>query len=187
MPDVFSLLTDMIIKGGFKTRLMVYVISMGLGIAVIQFVFYRLLRVAARKTDFSYDLLRQTFHGLPTLIGMLIGLYASMEILVIPPRALLFLQRLSRSLVIMTMTLLVARLAAGYLKQKFGKTSGAFASTSILVTTIDLAVYSIGILFLLQSFGVAISPTPWRCRTRWRTCSPASISSWPSRSESAIS
>ncbi|MDF2573072.1 MAG: mscS 2 [Sporomusa sp.] len=57
-----------------------------------------------------------------------------------------------------TLTLLVARLASGYLKQKFGKTSGAFASTSILATTIDLAVYTIGILFLLQSFGVAISP-----------------------------
>jgi small-conductance mechanosensitive channel len=81
-----------------------------------------------------------------------------MEILTIPPRPQLFLQRLFHSLIILSLTLLVARLASGYLKQKFGKTSGAFASTSILATTIDLSVYTIGILFLLESFGVAISP-----------------------------
>ncbi|HWQ61154.1 MAG TPA: mechanosensitive ion channel family protein, partial [Negativicutes bacterium] len=147
-----------IINGGFKTHLAVYIASLALGIVVIQLVFYRLLKIVAQKTNVSYALLEQTFRGLPTLLGMLIGLYVSMEILVIPPRPLLFLQRLFHSLVILSVTLLVARLAAGYLKQKFGRTSGAFASTSILVTTIDLAVYAIGIVFLLQSFGVAISP-----------------------------
>jgi small-conductance mechanosensitive channel len=158
---MFETLTDLInkiITGGFRTRLAVYIASMALGIVILQFVFYRLLKIVAEKTDISYPLLRQTFKGIPTLLGMLIGLYASMEILTIPPRALFFLQKVFNSLVIMSLTLLVARLASGYLKQKFGKTSGAFASTSILVTTIDLAVYAIGILFLLQSFGVSISP-----------------------------
>lgn len=157
---MFEILTDLankIITGGFRTRLAVYIVSMALGILLIQLVFYKLLKIVANRTNISYTLLQQSFRGLPTLLGMLIGLYVSMEILTIPPRALLFTQRIFHSLVIMSLTLLVARLASGYLKQKFGKAS-AFASTSILVTTIDLAVYAIGILFLLQSFGVSISP-----------------------------
>lgn len=158
MIEILSGLGDRIINGGFKTHLVVYFISLGLGIFIIQQIFYRLLKVVSRKTNFSYDILQQIFRGIPTLFGMLIGLYAVMEILAIPPRPLLFLQRLFHALVILSLTLLVARLASGYLKQKFGKTSGAFASTSILATTIDLAVYTIGILFLLESFGVAISP-----------------------------
>lgn len=158
MPEVFTDIVNRIMNGGFKTHLAVYIASLALGIIIIQFVFYRMLKLFARKTNVSYSLLEQTFKGIPTLLGMLIGLYASMEFLTIPPRPLLFLQRLLHSLVILSITLLVARLASGYLKQKFGKTSGAFASTSILVTTIDLAVYAIGILFLLESFGVAISP-----------------------------
>lgn len=158
MPDIVTQLADRIIHGGFRTHLAVYVASLALGILLIQLVFYRLLAVVAKRTKVPYGLLAQTFRGIPTLLGMLIGLYASMEVLTIPPRPLLLLQKVFNSLVIMAVTLLVARLASMYLKQKFGKTSGAFASTSILVTTIDLAVYSIGILFLLQSFGVAISP-----------------------------
>ncbi len=158
MIELLTTIANRILSGGLKTHLAVYIISFALGIALIQLLFYRLLRIVAARTNISYPLLAQTFKGIPTLLGMLVGLYASMEILTIPPRPLLFLQKIFSSLVILALTLLVARLAAGFLKQKFGKTSGAFASTSILVTTIDLGVYSVGILFLLQSFGVAISP-----------------------------
>ena len=154
LPD----LANRIINGGVKMHLAVFVTSLVLGVVIIQLVFYRLLKIFAGKTHISYTILQQTFRGIPTLLGILIGFYAFMEMLSIPPRPLLFLQKLFHSLVILSLTLLVARLASGYLKQKFGKTSGAFASTSILATTIDLAVYMIGVLFLLESFGVAISP-----------------------------
>lgn len=158
MLEALTVLSGKIINGGFKTHLAFFITSLALGIIIIQLIFSKLLKLFARKTNVSYPLLQQTFRGIPTLLGMLIGFYAVMEILTIPPRPLLFLQRMFHSLVILSLTLLVARLASGYLKQKFGKTSGAFASTSILATTIDLAVYTIGILFLLESFGVAISP-----------------------------
>lgn len=155
---IFTEIVNQITNGGFKTHLMVYLLSLALGIFIIQLVFNKLLKIVVRKTNISYSLLQQTLKGIPTLLGIIIGLYIVMEILTIPPRPLLFLQRLFNALVIMSLTLLVARLFSGYLKQKFGKTSGAFASTSILATTIDLTVYTIGILFLLESFGVAISP-----------------------------
>ncbi|MDU2064639.1 MAG: mechanosensitive ion channel family protein [Sporomusaceae bacterium] len=158
MPQIFSDLANQIVNGGFKIHLAAFAFSLFCGIIMIHFLFYRVLKVIAHKTDLSYPLLRQTFRGIPTLLGSLIGLYLVMEFLAIPERPLLFLQRLFHSLVILTITLVVARLASGYLKQKFSKTSGAFASTSILATTIDLTVYTMGILFLLESFGVAISP-----------------------------
>lgn len=158
MLELYTELGNKIINGGFKIHLLVFFSSLAFGIIIIQQVFYRLLKIAARKTNLSYLLLQQIFRGIPTLLGMLIGFYAVMQILTIPPKPLFFLQKLFHSLVILSLTLLVARLASGYLKQKFGKTSGAFASTSILATSIDLAVYTIGILFLLESFGVAISP-----------------------------
>jgi Small-conductance mechanosensitive channel len=158
MLEIFTAIGDRINHGRFETHLAVFLISAALGIFIIQLVFYKLLRLVARKTNISYSLLQQTFRGIPTLVGILVAFYTVLEILTIPPRPLLFFQRVFHSLVILSLTLLVARLTACYLKQKFGKASGAFASTSILVTTIDLAVYAIGILFLLQSFGVAISP-----------------------------
>lgn len=158
MVEFLAEIGNRIINGGFRIHLAAILISVTLGIIIINFLFYKLLRIVSRKTDFSFPLLQQTFRGIPTLVGILIGFYAVLEVLAIPPRPLLFLQRIFHSLIILSLTLLVARLAFGYLKQKFGKTSGAFASTSILATTIDLGVYTIGVLFLLESFGVAISP-----------------------------
>jgi len=158
MLEFFIEIGNKIINGGFKTHLVVYFISLVLGIIILRLVFSKLLEIIARKSNISYSLLQQIFSGIPTLLGILIGLYAVMEILTIPPRPLLFLQSLSHSIVILALTLMVAHLGSGYLKHKLGKTSQNFASTSILATTIDLIVYAIGTLVLLESFGVAISP-----------------------------
>ena len=158
MLELLTELSNRIIHGGFKTHLVAYFVSLGLGIYIIRLVFSLILRTVARKTGLSHDLLQQIFRGIPTLVGMLFGLYAAIEILAIPPRPLLFLQKLFHSLWILTLTLLIAHLGSGYLKQKFGRSSKTFASTSILATTVDIAVYSIGAMFLLESFGVAISP-----------------------------
>lgn len=156
--DIITELGNRIINGGFKTHMAAYIISVVLGIIILRVLFSKLLKLVSRITNISHPLLQQTFRGIPTLLGILIGLYAVMEILTIPPRPLLFLQRLFHSLVIMSLTLMVAHLGSGYLKQKLGKTSENFASTSILATTVDLTVYAIGILILLESFGVSISP-----------------------------
>lgn len=158
MFEFFSEMGDKIINGGFKVHLVFYLLSLTLGIITLRWGFSKLLKIIASKTKISYPLLQQVFKGIPTLLGILIGLYVAMEILVIPPRPLLFLQQVFHSIVIMSLTLMVAHLGSGYLKYKLGKTSENFASTSILATTIDITVYAIGVLVLLESFGVSISP-----------------------------
>lgn len=158
MLEFFTELGNRIINGGFKTHLVVFFISLLLGIILLRLVFSKLLKIIAIKTKISYPLLQQTFKGIPTLSGILIGIYAAMEILTIPPKPLLFLQRLFHANVILCLTLMVAHLGSGYLKHKLGKSSKNFASTSIIATAIDLTVYAIGILILLESFGVSISP-----------------------------
>ncbi|WP_371380938.1 mechanosensitive ion channel family protein [Sporomusa aerivorans] len=158
MLEILAEIGRRIVNGGFKTHLVVFFICLAIGIIIIQQVFDKLLKIVARKTKISYPLLQQTFRGIPTLLGILIGLYAVMEILTIPPGPLLFLQKLFHSIVILSLTLMVAHLGSGFLKHKLGKTSKNFASTSIIATAIDLTVYAIGILILLESFGVSISP-----------------------------
>jgi len=158
MLELFTEIGNKIVTGGFKTHLVVYILSSVICILILQLVFSKLLKIAAKKTNISYPLLQQTFRGIPALLGVLIGLYVAIEILTIPPRPLLFLKRLSNAMGILSLALVGARLGSGYLKQKFQKANGTFASTSILATIIDLLIYSIGFLFLLQSFGISITP-----------------------------
>lgn len=158
MINFFTEIGNQIINGGFKIHLAVFIICLVLGIILLQWLCTRILKIVAKRADISYSLLQQTFKGVPTLLGILIGIYVVMEVLAIPPRPLSFLQHLFHSIVIMTFTLMVAHLTSGYLKHKLEEKSKYYASTSILVTTIDLAVYAIGILVLLESFGISISP-----------------------------
>ena len=158
MLEVLIDIQNRIISGGFKMHLMVYIVSSVIGIFLIQIVLSSLLKIIARKNNISYSMLQQIFKGIPVLWGVFLGLSIALDVLIIPSRALLFLQRLSNSIGILSLVLLTARLGSAYLKQKFGKTAGTFSSTSILSTAIDLIVYSIGIVFLLQSFGISITP-----------------------------
>ena len=158
MIDLLIKLEDRIVHGNFETHLVVGLICLGVGIFTIQKVFYKLLKIITKKTNVSYALLRHAFKGIPTLLGILIGLYLAMDILDFPPPVLDFLHHLFRSLNIMTLTLFIAHLCSSYFKQKIGKTSNGFGATSILPTAIDMIVYSIGFLILLESFGISISP-----------------------------
>ena len=158
MLEFFTEIGDRIVHGGFKTHLVVYIICSALGIIILQLLFTKALQAVARKTNTSYPLLQQTFRGIPALLGILIGLHTALQFLTIPPRPLLFLQRLANAMGILSVALLIARLGSGYLKQKFQRTNETFGSTSILSTIIDLIVYSIGFLFLLQSYGISITP-----------------------------
>jgi ABC-type arginine transport system permease subunit len=85
MLEFFTEIGNRIINGGFKTHLVMFFISLALGIIILRLVFAKLLEIIARKTNISYHLLQQTFKGIPTLLGILIGIYAAMEILTIPP------------------------------------------------------------------------------------------------------
>jgi small-conductance mechanosensitive channel len=158
MLEFFTGIANRIINGGFKIHMVMFFISLAVGIIILRVVFAKLLKIIATKTNISHHLLQQTFKGIPTLLGILIGIYAATEILAIPPRPLQFLDKLFHSIVILSLTLMVAHLGSGYLKHKLGRTSKNFASTSILATAIDLTVYAFGILILLESFGVSISP-----------------------------
>ncbi|MDF2573073.1 MAG: MscS Mechanosensitive ion channel [Sporomusa sp.] len=75
MLEIFTGLGNKIINGGFRTHLVALFISLALGIIIIQQVFYQLLKIVAKKTNISYPLLQQTFRGIPSCLGILIGFY----------------------------------------------------------------------------------------------------------------
>ena len=156
--NYFKSLIDAVIYGGFHVHLMVLCSFVILGILLLHTLFKRVFRQVAKKDENTYALLQQAFRGIPILLGVLSGIYVAKEFLAIPPGPAALLEHMFHSVVIITITLLIAHLGSGYLKYKLGKSSARMASTSILATTIDVAVYAMGALILLESFGISISP-----------------------------
>ncbi len=137
---------------------LVLLVSILVGIALSQLVFAKLRKIAVRITGDYYPLVQRAFKGMPTVWGFLVGGYVAVHIIAIPPSILHILETLFHVIGIVALTILGARLVSGLLTQQVQKTAGTFASTSILVTTIELVVYITGFLFVLQSFGVSITP-----------------------------
>lgn len=145
-------------EGAFILPLMILLVSIAAGIILSQLLFSRLRKVAARIAGDSYPLVQRAFRGMPTVWGLLFGGYVAMHVITIPQGGLHLLEILFHGIAILSLTIMGARLVSGLLTQKVQKTAGTFASTSILVTTIELVVYITGFLFLLQAFGVSITP-----------------------------
>lgn len=147
-----------IVYGGFPVHLFVLCISVILGIMLLQLFSKWVFRKIAKNDENTYVLLNQGFRGIPNFLGILAGIYVAKNFLAIPPGPADFLEYVFHFIIIMTITLFIAHLGSGYLKYKLGKASERLASTSILATAIDVAVYAIGILILLESLGISISP-----------------------------
>ena len=87
MLELFAEIGDRIVRGGFKTHLVVYILCSALGILILQWLFAKALRVVARKTNTPYALLQQTFRGIPALLtatervlGAAAGTFAAPEL-----------------------------------------------------------------------------------------------------------
>ena len=158
MFDKFTEIEIVIREANFIMRIAILLVSMAAGVALSQLVFARLRTVVSRVTDGSYPLVQRALRGIPTVWGMLLGGYIAIEILPFHPKVIQFLETVFNAIVVLSLTIMGARLLSGLLTQKVQKTAGTFASTSILVTTIELIVYITGSLFLLQTFGVSITP-----------------------------
>ena len=142
----------------FVLPIVILGISVLIGIAVSLLVFAKLRKVAIKVAGDSYPHVQRAFKGMPTIWGLLVGGYAAVHIITIPPSGLHLLEILFHVIGILSLTIMGARLVSGFLTLQVQKTAGTFASTSILVTTIELIVYITGFLFMLQSFGVSITP-----------------------------
>ena len=154
----FNNMINYVVFGGFHVHLTVLIICVTIGILLLQWLSRIIFRQIARNNKDNYILLHQIFQGIPSLLGILAGIYIAKEFLAIPPGPVEFLGHLFHSILIMAVTLLIAHIGSGYIKYKLGKASDRLASTSILATTLDIAVYAIGILVLLESLGISISP-----------------------------
>ena len=138
--------------------LLILLVSILTGITLSQLVFFRLRSLAARVSGDYYPLLQRAMRGIPVLWGILAGGYVAIQIITLPTGILHLLDITFQVILIFSLTIMGSRLISGFIALQLQKSAGNFASTSILVNTIELVVYLTGFLFMLQSFGVSIAP-----------------------------
>jgi small-conductance mechanosensitive channel len=147
-----------IVHGGLRVHVAALIVAVVISIVLLQFVMNRIFRLIARHNENLYRVLHQVLRGIPALIGLQWGIYFCVVSFQIPTFVYYLLFEVLRCLTVLTITVIVAHCVSGYIKYKLGKSKERSNSSSILLTIMDLIIYTIGILVMLETFGISITP-----------------------------
>lgn len=92
------------------------------------------------------------------LWGSIVGLYIATEIITLDPAVARVIQHGLVVLVILSVTWTVARIAGAVVSHAAQGASGRLASATLLVNIMRLAILALGVLVILQTLGVSITP-----------------------------
>lgn len=158
MSSMIDLLASELEHGGPHVHFAGFILFILMGIGIFHLFFRCLIELLCRITRISRENWHRTFRFIPTLLGIQLGIQLTKHLLSIPD----FLQNIPdyhyHSVVIITVTYFCAHLVSLFLKSKLSQSDDSSASTSILTTLVDLGVYMVGIIIILSSYGISISP-----------------------------
>lgn len=118
----------------------------------------RLRRLADSTSWRGDDILINALHGMTTVVAMLLGAYIASFFANCPSHILALVHKALIVLIIFTGTVILGRIAVGFVNLSTVREDGKLPSASILTYVTRAIVYVIGILIILQSLGISITP-----------------------------
>jgi small-conductance mechanosensitive channel len=115
-------------------------------------------RVSATTKWETDDIFVRALHGTTTLLFLAAGIYWALESSDISHNILVFLHKILLIIVIFSVTLIMSRICVGFVSQYSRKAGGAFVSTTMFTNLTRVLVLVIGILIMLESLGISITP-----------------------------
>ncbi|MDZ4165124.1 MAG: mechanosensitive ion channel family protein [Smithellaceae bacterium] len=128
------------------------------GLIVEKIVIARLKSFARKSNWEGREIIVSAFSGVVTLWCIMAGLYGATFTVSLGPPLLNLSDNLILVVVILSVTVLSARIAVGSVTIYAKRSEGAIQSISIFSNIIKLVIYLIGILVILDSLGISITP-----------------------------
>jgi len=132
--------------------------SIIIGWFVEKFTLIRLKALAQKTDSLIDDILVHSLRNLIIFWFGAIGIYIALHQFPIPPDIKSILVKIFWSIIIFSFTLFLSRLLVEITKIYTSKVSGLSGSVSVFTNIIKIVVFSIGIMIILQHFGISITP-----------------------------
>lgn len=129
-----------------------------LGIFFEKIILRQIRKVASRTAWEGDELIVKSIHGMTVFWFFTAGVYGALRHIQMRPSLLDFLQKALLVFVILSVTFVLAKILAGFVQLYSGKVGGALLSTSMFTNITRILVFIIGILVILQSLGISITP-----------------------------
>lgn len=129
-----------------------------LGILFEKIVLRKLEKMAA-KTKWEGDaIIISGLRGMTIFWFVIAGIYAAILNLPLSPTFLSHLEKILLAVVILSVTIVSAKIAVGFVTVFTDKRRDIFPSTSIFTNLTKALVFLLGLLIILQSLGISITP-----------------------------
>ena len=129
-----------------------------LGLVFDRFVMKELKKFAAKTKWEGDEVVIHAAHGMIFVWFVLAGLYGALQSIEIKPAALAIALQALRVVAILTVTIVAARIAAGFVDLYSRRAGGVFTTTSLFSNITKSVVYALGFLVILDSLGISITP-----------------------------
>ena len=126
---------------------------------VVQRILIIYIQRLAKKTHWKGGLvLVSSLRGMIVLISLLFGVYYGMTQAPVGEETVEIAERIHKILVVLIITFVIARVLTGLLRAYSHREETSKSSLSLFKSIINIIVYSLGLLVMLESFGISITP-----------------------------
>lgn len=152
-----GLTTDITVVKDWFTPLLIMGAIIFAGI-IIQRILIIYIHRLSKKTDWKGgNVLISSIRGMIVLISILSGIYYGMANAPLDARAVTIAHNVHKVLLVFILTFIIARVFTGLLRAYSSRDSSK-GSLSLFLSIINIIVYILGLLVMLDSFGVSITP-----------------------------
>ncbi|MEG6586387.1 mechanosensitive ion channel family protein [Dendrosporobacter sp. 1207_IL3150] len=138
--------------------LSILLLCTALGSIIVQGLWKQFRRISFHISGEYYEVIDKSVRGMPALWGALIGCYVSIQFVDLKNANLRFLDGVFIVVGIFSLTVVTARFLSTMAAFYAQKDEKAFPSASILANIIEAATYITGILIILQTLGISVTP-----------------------------
>jgi small-conductance mechanosensitive channel len=133
------------------------------GVILVGIIIQRLIIVYIHRQSVKHSwkagpAIIRSLRGMIVLISILVGTYLGLRESPLPPSTLQIVEKLHNALVLFLITFVTARLLTGLLRAYIHRGEDTRSSISLFNTIINIVVYCIGGLVILQAMGISITP-----------------------------
>ena len=129
-----------------------------IGILFEKIIFKKLVRLATKTKWEGDDLVINAFRGIVILWFFIAGIYGAIFNLPIGEALFIHIKKFVFIIFIFSATIVIARITVGFIKLYTSKIPGVLPTTSIFTNITKLIVFVIGMLIIMQSLGISITP-----------------------------
>ncbi|HSY76570.1 MAG TPA: mechanosensitive ion channel family protein [Bacteroidia bacterium] len=150
--------TDITFVKDWLTPLIIFTSIILAGIIIQRFIIVYVHKLSAKNKWKAGVAIIRSLRGMIVLISILVGINLGLSNSPLPANVLHVIQKLHNVFVPFIITFIAARLLTGMLRAYMHRGEDTHSSLSLVNTIINIIVYSLGGLIILQAIGISITP-----------------------------